>query len=83
MTEFRYSIVKDPEIFMENRLKAHSDHEYYSSKAAAAAGVSDFKYSLNGIWRFVYARNYDLAPTDFWKNEFDTRKWPHLMNLYV
>lgn len=75
MAEFRYSIVKDPEIFMENRLIAHSDHEYYSSREAAAAGVSDFKYSLNGIWRFAYARNYELAPADFWKDEFDTRKW--------
>lgn len=75
MTEFRYDIVKDPEIFMENRLSAHSDHEYYSSKEAAGAGVSDFKYSLNGIWRFAYARNYELAPRDFWKNESDTRKW--------
>ena len=75
MAEFRYDIVKDPEIFMENRLSAHSDHEYYSSKEAAGAGVSDYKYSLNGIWRFAYARNYELAPGDFWKTESDTRKW--------
>ena len=75
MTEFRYSIVKDPEAFMENRLMAHSDHEYYSSKKKAEEGVSDFKYSLNGVWRFAFARNYELAPKDFWKNEFDTRKW--------
>ena len=71
MADFRYDIVKDPEVFMENRLTAHSDHEYYSSKEAAS-GVSDFKYSLNGIWRFAYARNYDLAPKDFWKKEFDS-----------
>lgn len=75
MTEFRYSIVKDPEAFMENRLMAHSDHEYYSSKKKAEEGVSDFKYSLNGVWRFAFARNYELAPKDFWQNEFDTRKW--------
>ena len=74
MAEFKYDIVKDPEIFMENRLSAHSDHEYYSSKEAAGAGVSDYKYSLNGIWRFAYARNYELAPGDFWKTESDTRK---------
>ena len=75
MAEFCYDIVKNPEVFMENRLAAHSDHEYYSSREVAAADVSDFKYSLNGIWRFAYAGNYDLAPKDFWKKEFDTRKW--------
>ena len=31
MTEFNYDIVKDPEIFRQNRLDAHSDHEYYGS----------------------------------------------------
>ena len=75
MAEFCYEIVKDPKVFMQNRQSAHSDHEFYSSREAAAAGVSDFKYSLNGIWRFAYARNYELAPADFWKKEFDTRKW--------
>ncbi len=35
MAEFRYSIIKNPEIFMENRLPAHSDHAYYRSEESA------------------------------------------------
>ena len=31
---FDYSIVKDPEIFMENRMEAHSDHTIYESEEA-------------------------------------------------
>ena len=52
MAEFRYSIIKNPEIFMEKRLPAHSDHAYYRSEESAQAGCSDFRESLNGIWKF-------------------------------
>ncbi len=75
MAIFDYSIVKNPEIFMQNRLGAHSDHEYYSSRKAAETGVSDYKYSLNGIWKYAFAKNYELAPKGFEKVDFDTRKW--------
>ena len=75
MKTFDITIVKNPEIFMENRLAAHSDHEYYSTENAASEGVSDFKYSLNGIWKFAFAKNYDLAPKGFESTDFDTRKW--------
>ena len=34
MSEFDYGIVKNPEIFEENRLPAHSDHEWYSCEGA-------------------------------------------------
>ena len=68
MAEFRYDIVKDPEIFMENRLSAHSDHEYYSSKEAAGAGVSDYKYSLNGIWRICICQKLRTRSRGFLEN---------------
>lgn len=35
MKEFRYDIVRNPEIFQENRLAAHSDHPYFKKKNAA------------------------------------------------
>lgn len=61
MAEFRYSIIKNPEIFMEKRLQAHSDHAYYRSEESAQAGCSDFRESLNGIWKFSYAKNISSA----------------------
>ena len=49
MNEFNYSIVKDPTVFQQNRLPAHSDHEFYDSEGYAYGEKSNFKYSLNGM----------------------------------
>lgn len=75
MAEFDYNIVKNPEIFMQNRLAAHSDHEYYKDSESAAAENSDFKYLLNGIWKFSYARNYSLAVKGFEKTDYNVAGW--------
>ena len=75
MTKFQYSIVKDPRIFMENRLPAHSDHEYYRSEESVPQGVSDFKVSLNGVWKFSYAKNYESAVRDFQETSYDCSSW--------
>ena len=36
--DFDYSRLCDPEYYRENRLDAHSDHEFYSSCEALEAG---------------------------------------------
>ncbi|MCR4798182.1 MAG: DUF4981 domain-containing protein [Lachnospiraceae bacterium] len=77
MGEFNYSIVKNPEIFQENRLPAHSDHEYYRNEKGAE-GMSDFKYLLNGVWKFSYAKNYESAVKGFEKEDYDARKWDNI-----
>ena len=69
LKDFNYKIVKNPEIFMQNRLEAHSDHEFYGSENAEETGFSDFKRLLNGIWKFSYAKNYASAVTGFQKLE--------------
>ena len=46
MAKFNFDIVKNPEISRQNRIDAHSDHEFYSCEAAVKEGVSDFKYLL-------------------------------------
>ena len=78
MSEFDYSIVKDPEIFQQNRLPAHSDHRFYESRSAWERGTSAFLYSLNGVWKFAYARNYALSVKDFWKEDADCRNWDEI-----
>ncbi|MCR5591713.1 MAG: DUF4981 domain-containing protein [Lachnospiraceae bacterium] len=76
MNSFDYSIVEDPRIFKQNRLDARSDHEWFRS--TWSGGTSDFKHSLNGIWWFAYARNYDLAVKDFYRTDYDCRKWERI-----
>ncbi|XME01865.1 glycoside hydrolase family 2 TIM barrel-domain containing protein [Lachnospiraceae bacterium C1.1] len=75
MKDFDMKIIKNPEIFEENRLEQHSDHEWYGSEEAVEKGVSDFKYFLNGSWKFSYAKNTALAPEGFEKDDFDVAGW--------
>ena len=79
MMNFDYSIVKDPMIFEQNRLAARSDHEWYRSlNSAENGGLSDFKYLLNGIWWFSCARNYESSVKDFYRTDYDCRKWERI-----
>ncbi len=78
MAGFDYGIVRNPEIFMEGRLPAHSDHEYFGSPEAARRGESGFRASLGGFWKFAYARNYALAAKDFYREDFDCRGWDEI-----
>ena len=58
MRKFDYDKVKDPCYFRDGRLDAHSDHAYYASRADLLAGKSEYTESLNGVWKFHYAKNY-------------------------
>ena len=58
MNEFHYEKVKDPTYFSENRVAAHSDHRYFTSLAAMEQEKEELRYSLNGLWKFHYAKNY-------------------------
>ncbi|MBQ8306237.1 MAG: DUF4981 domain-containing protein [Blautia sp.] len=67
--KFDYTIVRNPEIFQENRLPAHSDHLYYEGTD------QESRYSLDGLWKFMYADNYAGAPQGFEKPETDCHSW--------
>ena len=93
-------VVKDPEIYEENRLPAHSDHVLYASgreldaalsvtgsgtegPAAPAAdpgraGRSSLRMSLDGLWNFTYAKNYDLSPKGFAAPDFSCEGWDEI-----
>ena len=58
MKEFDYSLVKNPEYFKDGRMEAHSDHITYANVEEVSAGETSYRHSLNGIWKFHYARNY-------------------------
>ena len=75
MSQFDYGRVSDPEFFRENRLDAHSDHVWYESEDQEAEGVSGFRCSLNGLWKFAYAPNYISAIPGFQSEEYDCHSW--------
>ena len=47
--------LSNPEIFMVNRLDAHSDHMYYEDKDAMYGDEMPLRQSLNGTWKINYA----------------------------
>jgi len=75
MRTFNDNIRKNPEVFRENRMDAHSDHKYYASYAAYESGNNDFYYSLNGLWKFAYAKNPVCTIPGFEATEYDCSNW--------
>ena len=75
MKTFDYSLVKDPQYFRDGRMGAHSDHTYYRDGEEAQEKETSFRYDLNGIWKFHYARNYGSAVPGFEKEEYCCRDW--------
>ena len=80
MKAFDYSLVKDPQYFCDNRMEAHSDHVYYKDKKEMQAALQEgegtsFRYCLNGLWKFHYARNYANVIPGFEKEEYCCYDW--------
>ncbi|MDE6622011.1 MAG: DUF4981 domain-containing protein [Lachnospiraceae bacterium] len=67
--------IKDPLFFEENRIAAHSDHKYFVSEAELVQNIQSLKRSLDGVWKFRYAKNMEEAPKDFYSSETDCRGW--------
>ena len=75
MGTFNYDLVKDPTYFNDNRVAAHSDHKYYASVDAMEQDVDNFRHSLNGLWKFHYAKNYNSTIPGFEKTEYCCKSW--------
>lgn len=73
MNRFDFDIVKNPRIFQQNRLPAHSDHECAPNWFELEH--NPYRFSLNGIWKFDYAKNPLLAAEGFEKDSYDCRNW--------
>ena len=75
MKAFQYEKVKDPAWFQENRAAAHSDHRYYGSMEEMEQKQENFRYSLNGLWKFHYANNYHSTIPGFESMDYCCRSW--------
>lgn len=86
MQKFDAAKIKDPTFFSDNRLKAHSDHVAYASweeakrakeNHACAGGTADssFRVSLDGVWKFHYAKNLSQVIPGFEAAEYNCKSW--------
>ena len=69
------AIVKNPAVFSDNRLPAHADFVPYRNAAEAEIGETSLRYSLDGLWRFHYAKNPAASPEGFWEPGYDISGW--------
>ena len=78
MSNFDSNIIKNPEIFEQNRLAAHSDHVCYKNELEKIKGKSSLRYDMNGLWKFAYAKNQSLAPCGFEEADYDCKSWDEI-----
>ncbi|WP_447943709.1 glycoside hydrolase family 2 TIM barrel-domain containing protein [Microbacterium aurum] len=72
---FDPSRIADPRYVSEGRLPAHSDHRWFRDHAERAGGDSGYEQSLNGRWKFHYAKGPAATIPGFHEIEFDVAGW--------
>ncbi|MDE6662134.1 MAG: DUF4981 domain-containing protein [Lachnospiraceae bacterium] len=75
MGKFNYEQVKNPLFFKENVLPAHSAHVVYRNEEEFMTRQTSLRKSLDGIWKFSYAVNFDSSVKGFEKEEYDCKCW--------
>lgn len=75
MKNFNYDILKDPTCFAVNCMESHSDNIHYKNPLEEESGASSFYYSLDGVWKFAYAKNYSLSVKGFETLDYNAKSW--------
>src|SRR5699024_1958531 len=65
----------DLNTYAVNRIKAHSDHDYYETmEEAHNLEEMRLRHCLNGSWTFHYAKNPSLRPAHRYEQDFECSK---------
>ncbi|MDF2612742.1 MAG: beta-galactosidase [Clostridia bacterium] len=70
-----FNWLQDPTVFEVNRKRAHSDHHYFRDMDEVKSGASSFKQTLNGPWKFSYAKNLESAVQNFYETNYNANVW--------
>ncbi|MDR0348302.1 MAG: DUF4981 domain-containing protein [Tannerella sp.] len=69
---------QDPNVNEVNRASMHTNYFAFESMEEALKGektnASNY-LSLNGIWRFLWVKDADMRPTDFFKVDYNDKGW--------
>ena len=76
---FRYEEIKNPEYYQENVLLPHSDHIAYRNATEEKLGKSSLRKSLNGLWKFHYARRIEDSIPHFESPEYSCKDWEDIV----
>ncbi|MBR0163418.1 MAG: DUF4981 domain-containing protein [Lachnospiraceae bacterium] len=70
--------IADPGFFKEHVMPAHSDHVFFESEEAFEKRETSLSLSLNGYWKFHYAKNFSLRPEHFEDPSVDVSGWDEI-----
>lgn len=79
MRDFDVSVLANPEVFAINRLDAHADYTMYRNFDEMTCKNSSLYQSLNGSWKFAYAKNNKCAMKNFEQPEIDCKGWDNIV----
>lgn len=65
------AFLTNPEIVQVNRLRAHSDHHYFTEAGHKFGEAMPIRQSLNGTWKFAYAKCVAECDEQFYKLDGD------------
>ncbi len=71
---------ENTEMIGQNKEPAHNTFIPYPDIKTAIGGIKESPYylSLNGKWKFNWAKNPSERPSDFYKIEFDCNNWKEI-----
>lgn len=82
---FDVSKINNPRFFADNRLPAHSDHIAFADMEELVSSIdcgwetinknNSYRYPLDGLWKFHYARNLSQSIEGFYEEAYDAKAW--------
>ena len=78
MKKFNYQLVADPSFFIDGCNKHHSFFIHYKNKKEALNNKSSFYQSLNGTWKFHYAKNNKETIKGFESLNYSCANWDNI-----
>ena len=72
---------KDPVVNEVNRSPMHTSYFAYQNEHSALKGCKEASQnfmSLNGIWKFLWVKNADKRPMNFYKISYDDKSWDNM-----
>ncbi|MCI3920851.1 DUF4981 domain-containing protein [Paenibacillus sp. TRM 82003] len=68
----------NPDIYQVNRMEAHASMAAFPSEAEAlalGADASPYRHSLNGTWKFSFAKTPEERIVPFYREDYDCSDW--------
>ena len=72
---------KDPVVNEVNRSPMHTRYFAYQDEHSALKGCKEASQnfmSLNGIWKFLWVKDADKRPMNFYKISYDDKSWDNM-----